>query len=127
MAEGTTLIHYDTVELPKTSIEDGGTQIRSQIRLISTIGMLTVLKGAVLRGGYKLNADLIAEVRVEDDRYVVVEYKVDEYGIGDSMHDAQQDLLDSLVDYITSLERRENRLGDRERDNLQVLRNILTR
>ncbi len=123
MAVGTTLSNYETVGSPEGIAEGKG----SQVQLVSTIGMLTVPKDIVINDRYKLGAGLTAEVKIEDDKYVVVDYRVDEYGIGDSPQEAQQDLLDSLVDYLVSLERRENRLGDKERLNLQVLRTILAR
>ena len=120
---GTTLTYYATVGLPQGFIEEKGTPVP----LISTVGMLTIPRERVIKRGYALQADLVAEVRVESDKYVVVDYQVDEYGIGDSLQEAEQDLLDSLVDYLTSLEKRENRLGDRESRYLQALRNILRR
>jgi hypothetical protein len=89
--------------------------------------MLIIPKDTAIQSNYKLKVDLVAEVKVENDKYVVVDYQVDEYGMGDSLQEAKQDLLASLVDYLTSLERRENRLGDRERRNLQALRNILAK
>jgi len=98
---------------------------RTGIQLVSTIGVLTIPRERVIKHNYILQVDLVAEVRVESDKYVVVDYAVDEYGIGDSSQEAEQDLLDSLVDYLTSLEKRENRLGDRERRYLQELKNIL--
>jgi len=117
---GTTLIHYDTVELPRGVIADSGTKNR----LISTIGMLTVPKDTSITSQHVLQVDLIAIVKVEDDKYVIVDHQVDEYGIGDSFQEAQQDLFESLIDYRISLERREDRLGDRERLNLQILRSM---
>lgn len=121
MIRGSTLIVYDTGCLPEGYPLNKG--ISNQ--LISTIGMLTVGEGARISNEYKLKEALTAEVKVEDNRYVVVEYRVDEYGIGDSLEEAQQDLLNSLVDYLSSLESREGRLGDGEINNLRVLRNIL--
>ena len=118
---GTTLTYYATVGLPQGFIEEKGTPVP----LTSTAGMLTVLKDMVIGNNYKLNVDLVAEVRVEDNKFVVIDYQIDEYGIGDSLQEAQQDLFGALVDYLTSLERRENRLGDRERHNLQLLRRML--
>jgi hypothetical protein len=115
--------HYETVELPEGFRQEKGTPIQ----LISTIGMLAIPRKRVIKHNYKLMVDLVAEVKVEDDKYVVVDYQIDEYGIGSSLQEAQQDLLDSLVDYLVSLERRENRLGDREQRNLQILRSILKR
>ncbi len=98
-----------------------------QIPFTGTIGMLTVPADTHITDHYILQVGLTAVVRVENDKYVVVDYQVDEYGIGDSQQEAQQDLFDSLVDYLTSLEKRENRLGDRERRNLQILRSMLTK
>lgn len=118
-------IVYNTDCLPSGYPINGGTNV--QLGLISTIGMLTVGKGARITDEYKLKEYLTAEVKIEDEKYVVVEYSVDEYGIGESLEEAQQDLFNSLVDYLGSLEKREKRLGDRERHNLQVLRDILVK
>jgi hypothetical protein len=114
---------YDTKWSPDSFPELRRTELQS----VSTIGMLTIHRERVIKRNYILQVDLVAEVRFENDKYVVVDYAVDEYGIGDSSQEAEQDLLDSLVDYLTSLEKRENRLGDRERRYLQALRNILRR
>lgn len=118
MAVGIMLSNYETV---------GSERKGSQVQLVSTIGMLTVAKDRAINDRYKLGADLTAEVKIEGDKYVAVDYWVDEFGIGDSLQEAQQDLLDSLVDYLLSLERRENRLGDKERFNLQLLRSMVVR
>jgi len=117
---GTMLTVYDTRWSPDSFPE----LRRTEIQLVSTIGMLTIPRERVTKRNYILQVDLVAEVRFESDKYVVVDYQVDEYGIGDSLQEAEQDLLDSLVDYLTSLEKRENRLGDRERRYLQTLRDI---
>ena len=120
---GTTLTYYATVGLPQGFIEEKGTPVP----LTSTIGMLTIPRERVIKGNYILQVDLVAEVRVESDKYVVVDYQIDEYGIGDSRQEAEQDLLYSLVDYLTSLEKRGSRLGDREHHNLQLLKRMLTK
>jgi len=120
---GTVLIIYDTKWSPESFPEFQGTQIQ----LVSTIGMLTIPRETVIKHNYILQVDLVAEVKVEDDKYVVVDYQVGEYGIGDSLQEAQHDLFASLVDYLRSLERRENRLGDRECYSLRVLRSMLKR
>jgi hypothetical protein len=120
---GTKLTIYDTKWSPESFPELKGTEIQ----LVSTIGVLTIPKDTVIKHNYVLQVGLVAEVRLESDKYVVVDYQVDEYGMGDSLQEAQEDLCISLVDYLSSLERRENRLGDRERRNLQILRSILKR
>jgi len=123
MTVGTILTTYDTTGSPESFPELKGTEI--EIKLVSTIGMLIIPNERVIKGNYILQRDLVAVVKFEGDKCVVVDNEVDEYGIGDSWQEAEQDLLDSLVDYRTSLEKRENRLGDRERYYLQALRNIL--
>ena len=121
-------IVYYTDYLPSSYPINGGINVKNvQIGLISTIGMLTVGKGAYINDEYKLKEYLTAEVKIEDGKYVVVEYAVDEYGIGESLEEAQQDLLNSLVEYLGSLEKREERLGDRERQNLKILRDVLVK
>ena len=126
MEIGTTLITYETKRSPdvlETSME-GKTP---PTKLTSTIGMLTVPANTRITEHYVLQADLTAEVKIENGKYVVLDYQVDEYGIGDSRAEAQQNLLDSLVDYLESLEKREHRLADRELHKLQLLRNMLAR
>lgn len=123
MSVGTMLTIYDTKWSPESFPE----LRQTEIQLVSTIGMLTIPRERVIKRNYILQADLVAEVRFETDKYVAVDYQVDEYGIGDSWQEAEQDLLDSLVDYLASLERRENRLGENESRNLQILRSILTK
>lgn len=124
MTIGTTLaVPHDTAVSPMTSREKEGTQVQ----LISTIGILRLSKDTVISSDYRLQNELTAEVKIENGKYVVLDYQVDEYGLGDTLEEAQQDLLDSLVDYLASLEKREHRLADRELHKLQLLRNMLAR
>lgn len=124
MTTGTALVVLpDTVASPIPS----GERKETQVQLISTIGMLRLPKDTVISSDYKLQNDLTAEVKIENGKYVILDYQVDEYGIGDTPEEAQQDLLDSLVDYLTSLEKREHRLADRELHKLRLLRNMLAR
>ncbi len=118
-------IPYYTDVMPEVFPVNSGTV--TKFNLISTIGVLTVKEGAHVTDEYKLKETLFAEVKLEDGNYIVVEHRTDEYGVGESMEEAQQDLFNSLVDYLHSLEKREDRLGDREHKNLQVLRDILTK
>jgi len=118
-------IVYYTDVLPEGFPVNSGK--KPELNLISTIGMLTVKEDERITDEYKLKETLVAEVKLEEENYVVVEYRTDEYGVGESMEEAQQDLFNSLVDYLHSLERREEKLGDREHHNLQVLRSILTK
>lgn len=123
MTIGTIIIPYDTQMSPVPPTEEKG----SPVQLTSTIGILRFYEDTVISTGYKLQTDLTAWVKIENDKYVVVDYQLDEYGIGNSLQEAQQDLLDSFVDYLMSLEKREHRLADRELHNLQLLRNMLVR
>lgn len=120
MTIGTTLDFYDT-----RGSECIAGKYESAVPLTSTIGMLTIFSGVVIDDHYKLASDLIAEVKVENGNYIVFDYQVGEYGIGNSLEEAGQDLLDSLVDYLVSLEKRELRLADGELRNLQLLRHML--
>ena len=123
MTSGTTIIPYDTKVSPVASREERG----AQAQLTGTVGVLIFRRNTAISERYMLQTDLTAVVMVEDDKYVVVDYRVNEYGIGNSLQEAQQDLFDSLVDYLASLEKREHRLADRELHNLQLLRNMLAR
>ena len=122
---GTTLTIYDTKTSPEPFSDEKGTH--TQTSLISTIGVLVIPKDTIVGDNYVLKIDLYAEVRFEDDKYVVIDYRVDEYGIGDSLDTAEKDVIDSLADYLVSLERRESRLGAREQQTLQILREILAK
>lgn len=124
MVTGTTPMVYETKVTPRGSINE---EKRSPVQLIGTVGMWTLKRNEGISEHYILQTDLTAVVRIENDKYVVVDYQLDEYGIGNSLEEAKQDLLDSLVDYLESLERREHRLADRELHNLQLLRNMLAR
>ncbi len=125
MSVGTMLANHETIGSPQPFSEEKGSQTLRE--LTSTIGVLSIPKDLVIDDKFALQVDLVAEVRFEKDKYVVVDYQVDEYGIGDSLELAREDLIGSLVDYLASLERRENRLADRERHTLQVLRSILAK
>lgn len=117
---GTTSYVYDTI----TSQSIDG-QCESAIHLTSTVGMITIFNGVFVDDQHKLARDLIAEVKLENDNYIVFDYLIDEYGIGESLAEAQQDLLYSLAGYLASLEKRESRLAEKELRNLNVLRSII--
>jgi hypothetical protein len=119
------LANHETKSSPQPFSEENGT--RTPMELTSAIGVLIFPEGLVIDDKLALRRDLVAEVRFENGKYVAIDYQVDEYGIGESIKLAEEDLLGSLVDYLESLERRENRLARRERDALQVLRNLLAR
>lgn len=123
LSAGSALRDYNTRKSPLPFIAEEGTPIK----LISTIGILTIPRGTVINENYRFQVDLIAEVKFEDDKYLVADYQIDEYGMGNSIYEAQKDLFASLVDYLRSLEKRENRLGDRELRNLDILRRLLAK
>ena len=101
----------------------GGTS--NPLNLISSIGMLTIERGSHVTEEYRLKEQLTTEVRFEDEKYIIVDYRTNEYGIGGSILEAQKDLFNSFVGYLSSLEKREGNLGEKEKHNLNTLRNIL--
>ena len=52
---------------------------------------------------------------------------VQEYGIGETVESAIEDLLTSLSDYHESLEAREGRLAESEAKDLAILRQLIRR
>jgi hypothetical protein len=76
-------------------------------------------------GDWKLSSSLAVEIRIEDNCFIARVPFLDEYGLGPTSEAALDDLLTSLVDYAQSLERREYRLSEPLKRDLESLRKIL--
>lgn len=75
---------------------------------------------------WELDADLHVEVSTPPEGTVVVTcLNLQEYGAGDALESAVQDLLTSLSDYYQSLESREDKLAPSAIKDLQTLRKLL--
>lgn len=99
-------------------------------RLTLSFGIQVVPEGTEIEGTpYKLASDMVVEVVVEcleDEGPVIARtHLVDEYGIGTSLQEAILDLLASLADYLMSLERRKEQLGEPMLLDLKNLRTLL--
>jgi hypothetical protein len=91
---------------------------------ISSVGIITILKGAQIVGGWETKMDLFVELKQEASNFIAVNHEVEEYGIGQVKSAAIEDLLNSLVDYCISLGKREGKLAEREQGDLANLRRI---
>lgn len=92
------------------------------------VSIATIPEGTIIgTGPWKTRRESVAEVRLEGSGIVAMHYDVDEYGIGQSTREALADLLVSLVDYRSSLEKREKRLAAKEQADLALLRVLLQR
>ena len=75
---------------------------------------------------WELAYDLPVEVNTSPEEVVIVtSLDLQEYGIGDSLEIAIEDLLTSLSDYFQSLESREEKLGSSATEDLRTLRRLL--
>jgi hypothetical protein len=123
MTIGTKLERYHTANSSITTLVEAGTQPT----LTNTTGVCYFPQDTNIKNKYTLQANLFAEVKTENDKYIAFDYQINEYGIGDSPEEACEDLLGSLVDYFISLEKREKRLATTELQKLQILRNLLAK
>lgn len=90
------------------------------------LGIQVILRGTSLKDSpWRLASDLVVEVKMTGSAIVAIHHGVDEYGIGDTVDAAIEDLLTSLADYRLSLEKREDRLADKPRRDLDTLRKLL--
>ena len=75
---------------------------------------------------WELTDDLRVEVNTSAEKTVIVTcMDIQEYGIGDSLEIAIEDLLTSLSDYLQSLESREEKLESSATEDLRTLRRLL--
>lgn len=74
---------------------------------------------------WKLKVTLYLDIKQDDSGYVVKHHAVDEYGIGGTIVEAELDLLRSLADYRSSLERRRDRLAEEDAKNLHLLEEMM--
>jgi hypothetical protein len=78
-----------------------------------------------ISGGWKLASPLAVDIRIEEDHFIARVPFLDEYGLGPTSEAALDDLLTSLADYLQSLERREARLSDPLKRDIEILRRLL--
>ena len=116
------IVYETTSSSNAIPVHTGGS---SPVELINTIRMLVIGKGRNLSNKLQLQAELIADVKLEDNNYIVVDYRTDEYGIGETLELALQDLLESLVGYYLSLKKRKSHLAEHEKNNLILLNELL--
>ena len=75
---------------------------------------------------WELTGNLLVEINTSPEGAVIVTcLDLQEYGIGDSLEIAIEDLLTSLSDYFQSLESREEKLGPSAIEDLRTLRRLL--
>ncbi len=76
-------------------------------------------------GLWKTRWDSLVELRRESANVVAISFTISEYGIGVTEEAALTDLLTSLVDYLSWLQKRKERLVPSERDDLARLEGFL--
>ena len=120
MASATNII--DTVTTSQSS------SLSSTYDCTSNIGLCFFPKRVTVWDGWKLYDDLFVEVRTSLAEVVAITHlTVEEYGVGLSFEEAMLDLLRSLSDYRQSLEGREEVLGESAKEDLRILRSLITR
>lgn len=92
----------------------------------SFFGWQVVPQDTIIKGTpFKLASDLVVELLGDESQIIAKVRLVDEYGMGTSPDEAIRDLLTSLADYLSSLERREAQIGESLTRDLQNLRTLL--
>lgn len=91
-----------------------------------TAGMAMIPAGTLVgESPWKLKVTLCLDVKQDDSGCVVIHHTVDEYGIGGTIVEAELDLLKSLADYRSSLEKRRDRLAEEDAKNLHLLEEMM--
>ena len=92
----------------------------------SSRGLYYVPAGHTWDGSWELAVDLLVEVNTSPIEVVAIAYLTfEEYGTGDCLETAIDDLLTSLSDYFESLRSREETLAPSAMEDLQILRRLL--
>lgn len=92
----------------------------------SSKGLYFIPAGHSWDDSWELAADLMVEVNTSwEDVTAITHLTVQEYGIGDSLESAIQDLLTSLSDYYQSLESRQSRLAPQASKDLEMLQRLV--
>ena len=76
-------------------------------------------------GPGKTRWDSLVELRREGANVVAISFAVSEYGIGVTEEAAEADLLTSLADYLSWLQKRKGGLAPSERNDLAKLEELL--
>ncbi len=91
-----------------------------------TLSLLVFPGGEKLTEGFKLKSPLLVELRTSVDGVLAVTYlETQEYGWGNTEQEAVQDLISSLVEYLSSLEEQEDMLGAPTTSDLVKLRALI--
>jgi hypothetical protein len=80
-----------------------------------------------IKTGWKLASSLMIAIQIEGNHFIAKVPFLDEYGLGVTTEEAIDDLLTSLVDYNESLLRRESRLSEPLKRDLENLKKVLTK
>ena len=126
-SEGVNIIASATNTIDSLTIVQSSS-INSTYTCTSNIGWYFFHKWITVWDNWKLCDDLFVEVRTSLTEVVAItRLTVEEYGVGLSFEEAMLDLLRSLSDYRQSLEGREEALGELAKEDLRILRGLITR
>lgn len=95
---------------------------------VEALSLVVCISGWEIAPGYKLNDALLMQLRFTPSGVFAVTYlDAEEYGWGTTSEEAVSDLLSSLVEYLASLEERQERLAQSGREDLDKLRRLIAR
>ena len=115
-----------TDKLPVYLVPASQSETKSTGNPISGKGAYFIPAGHSWDTCWELAYDLPVEVNTSPEEAVIVtSLGLQEYGIGDSLEIAIEDLLTSLSDYLQSLESREEKLESSATEDLRTLRRLL--
>lgn len=80
-----------------------------------------------IKNDWKLASDLMIIIRTDETHFIASLSLLNEYGLGVTVEESIDDLLTSLVDYMESLLRREARLSEPLKKDLEILKKLITR
>lgn len=95
---------------------------------IESLSLIVLPRGWEFKAGRRLNSILLVQVRASRNGVLAITYlEAEEYGWGMSEHEAVMDLMSSLVEYMESLESRQDRLAEPALADLRKLQQLFLR
>ena len=98
------------------------------IRLATeSLSLGVLIEGWQSNGGHRLKSLLLVQLRASESGVLAITYlDTEEYGWGNTEGEAIADLMTSLVEYMESLEARQDQLGDPAAADLDKLHALFT-
>jgi hypothetical protein len=121
-AESSSSRHFDV----KAYSDAARTSPRTILQSTYPVDTSYLLAFTALDNTHRLCAPLMVEVTRESDGFIVSDTLVSRFGEGHALAEALSDYAANVLDYLTTLQERRDRLSPRSARHLKILEELLT-